>query len=328
MREGRFQTILSAIENKVGKLGPFKKLWVIADYSYERIINGVQKADFFKYEFYYKNRAGRTQFLTGKEKKAFFDQVNELGERKYFDDKALFFDEFKDFMGREELSLETSTLEEFTALLKKKNKLFIKPIDGHFGIGAQIIEAHEDSEILQLYKQFSGQRIIAEEVIVQAPQMAKFNDTTVNTLRVITFVLSNGEPVVLPYAAMRLGRKGKIADNFHNDGICAMIDTATGYVITTGLDQHGNRWVVHPDSKEPIVGFMIPHWEKVCECVKKAALVRPKVRCVGWDVVITEDERVILVEGNSRPDPDVIQAVDGVGKANLFKTYMNAGTQL
>ena len=66
-----------------------------------------------------------------------------------------------------------------------------------------------------------------------------------------------------------LGVKGRIADNFHHQGICAYIDPITGIVCTLGVDKNNDHHILHPDSKKKIVGFQIPIWEEVVDTVKK-----------------------------------------------------------
>ena len=38
-------------------------------------------------------------------------------------------------------------------------------------------------------------------------------------------------------ADLRLGRKGKVADNFHHNGIASLIDVDTGIIYTMGIDK-------------------------------------------------------------------------------------------
>lgn len=310
------------IEYKYGNLKMLKKIYFLINCYYESKINKVPKDEYFKYDFFYRSKSGRATFCVYPKRKVFFDYFNEKEESKYFDNKVLFASKFKEFMCRDEIDLRTIEEDKFVSFVQVHKKVFLKPIDGHYGIGTKIIEIENNTDVLQLFKLYSGKQYVAEEFICQAKEFSEFNDTSVNSLRVMTFVRKNGEVDIIPYAAIRMGRKGKVADNFHNDGISAIIDSNTGYVITVGLDRSGKRWVIHPDSKKAIVGFKVPYWDKVCECAKKAALICPSVRFVGWDIAMTEGGKAIIIEGNSRPDPDVIQAVDGIGKWYIFEKYL------
>ena len=54
----------------------------------------------------------------------------------------------------------------------------------------------------------------------------------------------------------------------------------------------------------------------------KAANVVPDVRYIGWDVVITQDYRVALVEGNPGADPDAEQITTKEGRWPLYWEYL------
>ncbi len=56
-------------------------------------------------------------------------------------------------------------------------------------------------------------------------------------------------------------------------------------------------------------GFKLPYTEEIKALVKKAALVLPDFRYVGWDVCITPDGPLI-VEGNDYPGYDFPQLPD------------------
>lgn len=301
------------------KLNSLERIGMFIDFSLEKVIHGVPMDDYFKYEFYLKNRRGRKAFASGKKKRSFYAKMNNQKSRNYLDDKSLFLKKYSEFVKRDSISLKETDYEQFLSFCRKNPNIFAKPANGHFGIGAKKYHLTDDNEIKKAYEEMKGQDYVAETLIIQSSELAAFNTSSINTIRIMTFVDDNYNVEVLPYAALRLGRAGRIADNFHYDGISSMIDTTTGYVITKGIDQHGNRFVVHPDSQVPIVGFLVPKWKEMCETVKKAALVCPDVRCVGWDLTLAEDDSVIIIEGNGRPDPDIIQTGDGIGKWYLYE---------
>ena len=70
------------------------------------------------------------------------------------------------------------------------------------------------------------------------------------------------------------------------------------------------------------MGFKVPQWDNIVDTVKKAAIVHPEVRYVGWDVTIKEDGTIVLIEGNPGADPDVTQIEDQIGKWPLYKPLL------
>jgi hypothetical protein len=113
-------------------------------------------------------------------------------------------------------------------------------------------------------------------------------------------------------------RPGAPVDNIHAGGIAASIDLATGRlgratdlgVATT------SRWHErHPVTDAIILGRILPHWPGALDLVRRAhALIGDRV-VVGWDVAILEDGPC-LVEGNGKPDVDLIQRPHRAGLGN------------
>lgn len=57
--------------------------------------------------------------------------------------------------------------------------------------------------------------------------------------------------------------------------------------MTRIYDELGNRYVVHPDTKKPTVGFSIPQWEMAVDLSLKLSLVVPESVYIGWDLALT-----------------------------------------
>ena len=71
-------------------------------------------------------------------------------------------------------------------------------------------------------------------------------------------------------------------------------------------DATGVYYEEHPFTHTKFNGFEIPMFFEAVEMCKKAALVVPQVRYIGWDVAITPT-RPVLVEGNTLPSYDMCQ---------------------
>ncbi len=220
------------------------------------------------------------------------------------DYKPDFNSHFDRFLKRDWIDLETCGEEAFRVFAAKHPECFCKISDGLKGIGAMKLDFHRDSQEA-FYSEHKGEKLILEELIEQHHEMAEYNPSTVNTLRVVSFHCEDGTVKVLG-AALRTGRAGQVADNFHHHGIAATIDVDTGLVVSTGIDIQFRRYVTHPDSGKAFPGFRIPHWEMVLEEVKAAALLVPEVRFVGWDIAIREGD-ICFVEGNTNAAVDVIE---------------------
>lgn len=310
------------IETYVDKgLSAARKLIMFVDFIYEYKFHGVYLQDYIQYEFYKKKPVERKNFIVHGKLLQIMRICNNPEHRSIFDEKTSFNQMFKDYIGRDWLSMGNADLETFKTFLQNKSRVFIKDPAGMFGKGVDIINTCEVRDVEKLYEELKNKNVLCEEVLEQCAETAAFNPSSANTMRVVTLVCADGSVKVMA-GVMRIGRKGKFADNFHHNGIAALIDVETGLVKTVGVDREFRRYVEHPDSGIPIVGFQVPEWNKIVETATAAAKVVSDMRYIGWDVAINKEHQVVLIEGNPGADPDVTQIPDQVGKWPLFEPYL------
>ena len=296
----------------------FHKNWMLIVSVLDHYILGVTLREYNQYKFYWKVRREKGKYVCFREFKKIIEISNDKKSYKYFDNKPLFNQTFAEFLGRKWVDTTSCTLDDFANLLQKNDRLFVKPIDGMCGRGAYILNCSNNTDVKKIFEQLVAEQAIVEEIVVQHWDIAEFNNSSVNTLRIVTMLCAN-KTVEIMAAVIRLGRKGQVVDNFHNYGVVALIDPKTGIVKTTGVDRDFKRYVVHPDSKKPIPGFRIPSWDKIVNTVKKLALVVPDIRYVGWDVTVGKEGEVIIIEGNKSADHDVTQVAEQIGKWPQYK---------
>lgn len=272
---------------------------------------------YFDYELYNKEPDVRDTFLNEGYRQRVYEVCNTPGFRKVYLDKALFNAKFAKFVNRDWIDATKCTFEEFKTFFEKHERFFAKPVRGTGGKGARIIDRRSDT-LENIFAIVKNEELIVEEVIEQHSELASFNTSTLNTLRVTTLLCANGESKVM-LASGRFGRSGNEVDNFHCGGVTGVIDVDTGVIITEAINRVHARIPEHPDSQKPILGFSYPCWEKVKTAVCEAAKMTPKVRHVGWDVAVTKDGEVEFVEGNSRPNFDVLQVPDQLGRRFCYE---------
>ena len=111
-----------------------------------------------------------------------------------------------------------------------------------------------------------------------------------------------------------------VVDNFCAGGICYPIDENTGIIYGSGNDRtFTTEYLIHPGTDIIMIGKVIPYWDKIIEMIKRAALVIPEVRLVGWDVAITSNG-VQIIEGNHNPG---IQMLEYVGRGQHLKQILS-----
>lgn len=133
------------------------------------------------------------------------------------------------------------------------------------------------------------------------------------TVRVITLA-TEASPKVFR-ACWKIPAGANAADNYWRKGnLLAQIDVAQGQVLRvlsgTGLDLlHHDR---HPDSGTPLIGFPLPHWQRLLETAIEAARLMQHVPLIGWDIAVL-DEGPVIIEMNECPDFVMVQLADGRG---------------
>ncbi|MBP5796684.1 MAG: hypothetical protein J6W26_00200 [Bacteroidales bacterium] len=188
-------------------------------------------------------------------------------------------------------------LEEFKQFASKHHDLFIKSNVLSKGRGTGLYHVKNDHEAEGVYAMLGkiGGEWIVEEKIEQAHEMAQWNESSVNTVR-LPAILNNGQWTVIG-AFFRTGRKGSVVDNAGAGGIFACVDADSGALSSDGVDEAGVYYERHPDSGLKYKGWQIPRWEELLTLAKKIHCTMPHHKYVGWDFALT-DKGWALVEGN------------------------------
>lgn len=195
--------------------------------------------------------------------------------------------------------------------------LFFKPVDGSLGEGAFAL-GHLDADAGQWEELPEKRRINAGGVIERlmvAGQLGRFliqrrltphvetskivPDVCL-TVRLMTLMV-HSEPVILG-AALRIGSGRTATDNIAGGGLAAPIELTTGHIervmcLDRGVPEEVQK---HPVTGKPIELSAIPDWEEVKTLALESARKINFIRCIAWDIGITNDGPVII-EINNRP---------------------------
>ena len=185
----------------------------------------------------------------------------------------------------------------FQCFAKKYGVLFVKRNQSSQGKGVKLCRIEKESDVKSLFEKLikDGGDWIIEEKIIQASEMAQWNDSSVNTIR-LPAILHNGRWTPLgPF--LRTGRKGSVIDNAGAGGVFAVLDPKTGVITTDGIDEAGKYYKQHPDSGLIFKGWQVPRWNELLALAKEIQCSIPKHKYVGWDFALT-DKGWILIEGN------------------------------
>ena len=285
--------------------------------------------DYMIFAFYDMTAAERATYMTRMKNRKLHKMMNDPAYTNLFDHKNEFYHVFKDFLHREFLDLSECTRQELYEFLSKRTQVICKPSEGECGKGIEKLQmADFDSidaacdYILDPAHNFG----VTEDVIVQHPEMSRLYPYSINCFRMVTLV-HEGVPHVL-YAVLKTGNHGKFVDNLENGGFACHFDLETGVVTGPGHTSETYTVDVHPMTGVRFEGFHVPYYKEAQELVKKAALVVPQVKYIGWDVCITPDGPAII-EGNNYAAYDFPQLPDeGRPHVGLLKQIRDIGVKL
>lgn len=147
------------------------------------------------------------------------------------------------------------------------------------------------SELFELYKK----DFIVQEFVEQNESIKTLNPSSLNTLRIITYLREDGVHVLS--SVMRIGKPNSVTDNFSGGGIiCGIKDNGA-------LKKYG-----HTKKKELLKktysnvildNFIVPNYKGVIEMIKAMHPVVPYFKFISWDIGINKNNEPLLIEYNT-----------------------------
>lgn len=277
--------------------------------------------EYFLFGMRFADKEKRKTYISDK---VLFSAVAKTGTRPLHDaelnDKFHFYELTLEYFKRSAIEVKgEEDRAKFEHFVVGKDKVILKPNSAACGSGIFISKTDDPKSLFDKLMAAKGDWIV-EELIKQCKTMADWNPSSVNTVRITTFKNNRGTFIHCPF--MRVGRAGSDVDNGGQGGIYALVDADTGVVISDGMDEQGNRYVVHPDSTVEFKGKQIPEWNELRQIVVKIHNTKmPKHIYIGWDFAHTDDGWV-LIEGNWG-EYVCQQSVSGRGYQEEFISYLS-----
>lgn len=306
LRGSSFQRLGKVIDRVHEKSGQ-NRVYTFFDMINCAIRYGAGYHDYLIFGFWDMNHRQRDTYVTRMRNKRLNMLTNDEAYTDIFDKKNQFDARFAEFLGRDFRDVAKLTFEDFTAFMADKDVIFAKPNVGESGKGIQRLEKSRFGDLREMYdyvKNPANNFGVIEEQLVQHPDLNTLYPLAINSYRIVT-LLVDGE-VHCVYAVSKCGNAGKFVDNMENDGLCCPIDQETGKIAGCAHTSALINYDVHPYTGVKLEGFQLPYVPEAIALTKKAALVVPQVRYIGWDVCVTPSGPAII-EGNTYPGYDFWQ---------------------
>ena len=207
----------------------------------------------------------------------------------------IFYDD-KNHISQEEAVFRCSNLKE----------AIIKPtVFGTWGEGVKLF--HTDNgfvpemnmSVADMFSHYKNSFIIQSK-LEQHPDLARLNPTSVNTIRVMSYMKDN--EVIILYAIIRIGRMGQVVDNETAGGIKADIDLQTGRIKGLAYGSPTEKNMPQTDSGAVLDGYLIPSFPQVLDFVKDLHYRLPYFRIVGWDITVDKNGKPVMIEWNRQAE--------------------------
>lgn len=285
-----------------------------------RLAYGFIPSEYVGFELENKSPKERRRFMSDIDTNYFGYSVNNIRILQTILDKGDCFQRFRSYFHRDGLVISSELdLPSFLAFVEKHPIFVKKAVFSCMGKGVKLVNIKKTKSSPEAYfrQLISEGKYLLEERVIQHPEMARFNNSSVNTVRCITLKTKHG--VIVPYSFMRTGRGGSFVDNGGSGGLLIGIDIENGILNTDGFDELGSRYSEHPDTKVTFKGSKIPEWKSLITFCKKAAANVKEIGYLSWDLAYTESGWDVI-EINEVGQLIVPQTVTKCGiRAEVFK---------
>lgn len=177
--------------------------------------------------------------------------------------------------------------------------MIIKPSISTFG-GAgvskfSIRDIDNRSYLTDLFERY-GKNWVIQKAVEQHSYFASFNNSSVNTIRVVTYRDFDKNRKVI-FAVLRFGAIGSIIDNASSGGGFCVIDK-DGKLKDRKIYKYKT---VTFDSLQDSIPDEVPFYDKIVQAALALHGQMPYFDIMGWDFAVSLEGHPILIEYNIRP---------------------------
>ena len=305
-------------------------IFAIATYDYWQY--GIDTPEEFSHEQLGASHDKKCRYITCRNRFKYIDYLNKKEDMHLLRNKWHAYLLLKDAYRREVLLLESEQdFPTFEAFCQRHPTFVVKPVGLGLSLGVRKVEVgdtdpHTLFDLLFIeietenghWNSGTEKGVLVEELIEQGEEMAMLHPASVNSVRMLTINLGDGD-IRLWYPYVRIGVGGHFISSAATGSIVAGINAGTGVVETTGFDKLGRITDVHPDTHFTIKGIKIPRWGQLCQKAIEMSKRLPTLRYIGWDFVYDKDGEWIVMEGNENAGISSSQLIHHRGMRDEFE---------
>lgn len=184
-------------------------------------------------------------------------------------------------------------------ILKSEKRFVLKP-SINSGEGVDIFfydeEQKENIDFEELLRLYNSDYIV-QEVATQHEVLEEIHPSSLNTIRVISF-LFRGE-VHISSAILRMGAGGARLDNVSTGGLACPVRPDGTLEEKAFYKESG--WITSHPGGSLFSEIKIPSYDRVLDSIRKAHHNIPHFRIIGWDFAIDDEGDPLFIEYNGAP---------------------------
>jgi len=188
-----------------------------------------------------------------------------------------------------------------------KSIIVKKSIEAHGGSGIMVFDRDADDNFcsdtcdvlsLDFLEKTYQQDFLIQKYVDQHEFYKKFNPTSLNTLRVLTYRSVVDNQIHVIYSYLRIGGIGSRVDNVKQGGIAVCLNT-DGYLMAYGLGDSPEK-IYSVDGLPPFSQMdRCYKIDEIWETAKEIAAKQLYCRLVGFDIAVNASGKILHIETNT-----------------------------
>ncbi len=154
-----------------------------------------------------------------------------------------------------------------------------------------------------------GRDFLIQKRILQHPQYSRFNETSVNTEKIISFLYKGNVHILT--SILRVGAPGACTDTASGGRGFTIGIKENGQLNDVGFNIFGEKFYKNA-AGELLSSIRLGAHQDICEIIKRAHVALPRFGIISWDFAVDASGEPILIEYNlNYPDVLIYQINNG-----------------